>query len=360
MLKIKNEGIVLEPVYDFEKGGVLNPACIQVGDEEWMFYRAVDSSGISTIGYCRFKDKTVVQRFDSPLMVPEHSYEKSGLEDPRITCLNGTYYLFYTAYDGVNAQIAYATSRELPHFKKQGLLMAGIKYEQAGKLFEQSELTIRYKAFEERYQESRGKDVLLWEKDAFLFPEKIDGRYVLCHRVLPGIQLVSFNSFDELTRAFWEGYLKNLDKSILIDNSYWYDDWNVGGGCPPVKTKAGWVLVYHSVENDKYHRIYRASVALLDLHNPLKVIGRLPDPLFSPLYSYERAGVVSDVVFPTASLVKNGRLYIYHGAGDSVIALKSVDLEMLLTDLINNPVVESEGLSVRSKDSTLNPEVNNL
>lgn len=345
MLKIRNEGVILEPVYDFEKGGVLNPACIRVGDEEWMFYRAVDLNGTSTIGYCRFKDKAIVQRFEKPILVPEFDYEKRGLEDPRITYLDGTYYLFYTAYDGVDAQIAYATSKKLPDFKKQGLLMAGITYEEAGKLFKQTNLTLHYKAFEERYQESRGQDVLLWEKDAFLFPEKFDGRYLLCHRVLPGIQLVSFKDFDELTKTFWENYLKKLDRNILIDNSYWYDSWNVGGGCPPVKTKAGWLLVYHSVEHEEYRRIYRASVALLDLHNPLKVIGRLPDPLFSPMYSYERTGVVSDVVFPTASLIKNGRLYIYHGAGDRVIALKSVDLEVLLAKLIDNPEIKSDRLS---------------
>lgn len=345
MLKIKNEGVILEPVYDFEKGGVLNPACIQVRDEEWMFYRAVDLRGISTIGFCRLKDNEIVQRFDKPILAPEYDYEKRGLEDPRITYLDGTYYLFYTTYDGVNAQISYATSKELPHFKKQGLLMPGITYEQAGKLFRHTDLSPRYKAFEERYQESRGKDVLLWEKDAFLFPEKIDGRYVICHRILPGIQLVSFESFKDLTKDFWEDYLKDLDENIVIDNSNWYDSWNVGGGCPPVKTKAGWLLVYHSVESTQGRRIYRASVALLDLHNPLKVIGRLSDPLFSPLYSYEKTGVVSDVVFPTAALVKNGRLYIYHGAGDQVIALKSVNLEALLENLTNNPEIEMPELS---------------
>ncbi len=345
MLRVKNEGVVLKPLYDFEKGGVLNPACISVGDEEWIFYRAVDSVGISTIGFCRLKDDVVLERFEKPILVPEFDYEKSGIEDPRITFLEGIYYLFYTAYDGKNAQIAYATSSKLPHFEKKGLLMPGVTYEEAGKLFKKTNLTMRYKGFEERYQEARGDDVLLWEKDAFLFPEKINGQYVVCHRVLPGIQLVSFDSFDDLNEKFWKDYFKKMDDNVVIDNSNWYDSWNVGGGCPPIRTEAGWLFVYHSVESTGTHRIYRASVVLLDLNNPLKVIGRLPDPLFSPEYSYEINGVVNDVVFPTGALIKNGRLYIYHGAGDRLIALKSVNLENLLEELTDGLKLESAQLS---------------
>ncbi|MCX6808676.1 MAG: pesticidal protein Cry7Aa [Candidatus Berkelbacteria bacterium] len=333
MLTIKNEGIVLRPLYDFEIGGVLNPACIEIMGELWMFYRAVNKENKSTIGFCRFKNNELVERFDTPLLVPEYDYEKEGLEDPRITFLNGKYYLFYTAYDGKNARIAYATAEKLPFFKKRGLLLPSISYEKAGELFRSTDLSLRYKAFEERYQESRGKDILLWEKDAFLFPEKIDGKYLLCHRVLPGIQIVSFEHFSDLTEDFWKNQLSHLDQFTILEPKYWYDSWNLGGGCPPIKTKSGWLLIYHTVQQSSLGRVYHASAALLDSANPLKVIGRLENPLFSPSSEYEKSGVVNNVVFPTSAILEGDRVMIYYGAGDKMIAAKSVNLNALLEEL---------------------------
>lgn len=330
MLKVHNEGIILKPTYGFEESGVFNPACIAVGNEVWMYYRGVSEKNISTVGLCKFKNDKLIEHSDKPIMIPEHDYESFGVEDPRITLVDGTYYMFYAAYDGINAQIAYATTKELPYFQKQGLLMPRITYEEAGKLWGGSNLSLRYEAFEKRYEDSRGNKVLLWEKDAFLFPEKINGKFALCHRVLPGIQVAYFDKFSDLTKEFWCDHLKNLDKHILIEPAYWYDSWNVGGGCPPIKTPEGWLFVYHAVESSSFGRTYRASAALLDLENPQKVIGRLKNPLISPSYSYERRGVVNNVIFPTSILQEKNRFYIYHGAGDQYIALKSIEeLELI-------------------------------
>lgn len=333
MFKVHNEGIILEPTYDFEKNGVFNPACIVVGDEVWMYFRGVSAENVSTIGLSKYKDDELIKHFDEPIMKPEHNYESCGVEDPRISFVDGTYYMFYAAYDGTNAQIAYATTKKLPYFQKQGLLLPEITYEDAGKLWEKSNLSLRYEAFEKLYENSRGENVLLWEKDCFLFPEKINGKFALCHRVLPGIQIVYFNEFSDLTREFWLDHLRNLDKHVLLEPKYWYDSWNVGGGCPPIKTDAGWLLIYHAVESSSLGRTYYASAALLDLENPQKIIGRLKNPLISPTYSYEKKGVVDNVVFPTSVLEVNNRFYIYHGAGDQCIALKSVDKGDLIKDL---------------------------
>ena len=337
MVGIKNEGIVLEPLYDFEAGGVLNPACIAVGDEIWMYYRAVDRENVSTIGFCRLKDGAVIERRKEPILWPEHDYEIKGLEDPRIVQLGQEFFLFYVGYDGKNAQIAYAKSEKLPDFEKKGLVLPELDYEEAGKLFEKTDLTMRYKAFEMRYRNSHGQDILMWEKDAFLFPEKIDGKYALFHRVLPGIQIVFFDSFGELSKPeFWQNYLKKLDEYTILEPKYWYDDWNVGGGCPPIKTEAGWLLIYHGVEYSTSGHVYHACAALLDLENPLQVIGRLKEPLFSPVQQYEKNGVVNNVVFPTSALIDGDRLNIYYGAGDRVIAMKSLKLAELLEELKEN------------------------
>ena len=337
MLKVKDEGIILEKTdLDFENKAVLNPACIQIGDITHMFYRAVNEDDISSIGYAQLKDNKVVKRLDKPVILPEFDYEKNGTEDPRITYLDGTYYIFYTAYDGKNALIAYVTSPDLINFTKHGLISPKFSYDEAEDIFRWSGIKERYSMFEILYKEKEGKTVKLFEKDSSLFPQKIDGKFALIHRVLPGIQVIYFDNFSDLTDNHWRDYLKNLGNFIVLDPLYWFESRNIGGGAPPIETKDGWLVIYHTVEDTPLGRIYHAGAALLDLKNPLKVLGRLSEPLFSPNAPWEKSGVVDNVVFPTGAVVRNDRLYIYYGAADKLIAAKSVDLNELLVELRKN------------------------
>ncbi|MCX6704792.1 MAG: pesticidal protein Cry7Aa [Candidatus Woesebacteria bacterium] len=339
MLKIQDEGIILEKTdLEFENKAVLNPACIQVGDITHMFYRAVDQNDISSIGYCQLVDNKVVKRLEKPVLFPEFDYEKRGVEDPRITYLDGIYYLFYTAFDGKDALIAYATSSDLVRFVKQGLISPEISYDEAEDIFRESGIRERYSMFEMLYKEKVGKNVLLFEKDASLFPQKIDGKFALLHRVLPGIQVIYFDNFSDLTDNRWRDYLKNLGNFIMLDPLYWFESRNVGGGAPPIETEDGWLIIYHAVEDTPLGKIYHAAATLLDLKNPLKVLGRLSEPLFSPKAPWEKSGVVDNVVFPTGAVVRDKRLYIYHGAADKLIAAKSIGLTELLTELKKSPL----------------------
>ena len=337
MITVKNEGIILEKTnLEFESKAVFNPACIQTDAITHMFYRAINHNDISSIGYCQLVVNKVVKRLKEPILFPEYDYEKKGVEDPRITFLEGTYYLLYTAYDGKNALVAYATSNDLVHFVKQGLISPQISYDEAEDIFRGSKVEERYIMFEKLYKQRDGKNILLFEKDAFLFPKKINHKFVLFHRILPGIQIIYFDSFSELTENRWRDYLKNLNDFIVLDPLYWYENRNIGGGCPPIETKDGWLIIYHAVENTPAGKVYHASAALLDLKNPLKVLGRLKEPLFSPRTAWERNGVVNNVVFPTGIVERDKKLYIYYGAADTHIGAKSVDLTELLTELKNN------------------------
>jgi predicted GH43/DUF377 family glycosyl hydrolase len=337
MITVKNEGIVLEKTnLEFENKSVLNPACIQVGNITHMFYRAVDKNDISSIGYCQIKDGKVVRRDKKPILFPEYDYEKNGVEDPRITFLDGVYYLFYTVYDGINALVSYATSRDLIHFTKHNIISPKISYTEAGNLFRQAKVRESYSMFEKLYQERGGKDILLFEKDVALFPQKINHKFALLHRVLPGIQIIYFNDFSELNADYWQKYLKNLSDFIALDPFWPYENNNIGGGCPPIATKDGWLIIYHAVELTSLGKIYHASAALLDFKNPLKEVGRLKEPLFSPEALWEKNGIISNVVFPSGAIVKDKRLYIYYGAADKLIAVKSVDLDDLLIELKKN------------------------
>ncbi|EKD95360.1 MAG: glycosidase related protein, partial [uncultured bacterium] len=291
MLKIKDEGIILEKTnLEFENKAVLNPACIQVDDMTHMFYRAINHNDISSIGYCQLVDNKVVKRLKEPVLFPEYDYEEKGVEDPRITLLEGTYYLFYTAYDGNNALIAYATSKDLIHFTKHGIISPKISYDKAEDIFRESKVRERYRMFEMFYKEVVGKDILLFEKDASLFPRKFGGKFVLLHRVLPGIQIIKFNDFSELTEDRWRDYFKNLGDFVVFDPFYWFENYKIGGGCPPIETKDGWLIIYHAVEDTPLGKIYHATAALLDRKNPLRVLGRLTEPLFSPKAPWEKSG----------------------------------------------------------------------
>jgi predicted GH43/DUF377 family glycosyl hydrolase len=341
MIQIKDEGIVLAVTdLPFENEAVLNPACIEANGIIHMFYRAVRKGDfVSSIGYCQLdKDGKVTNRLDHPILFPEHDFEKKGVEDPRVVFLDGIYYFFYTVYDGKNALIAYATSQDLVHFEKHGIISAQFTYEEAEELFKQSKVRESYQFFESVLKDRVGKDVYLWEKDAFIFPRKFNGKFALVHRVLPGIQVAYFDSFSELNDDYWKKYFVELDKYIILDPKYEFESRNIGGGAVPIETKDGWLLIYHAVEDSEGGKIYHASAALLDRDDPTKVIGRLRAPLFSPKEAWEKNGDVDNVVFPTGCVLRGGRLFIYYGAGDKLIAAKSIDLESLLSELKHDTV----------------------
>lgn len=334
MLDVKSEGIILEKTnLGFENEAVFNPSCVKVGNIIHMYYRAVQKGNISSIGYCQLENNKVIKRLPYPLLKSEYDYEKHGVEDPRVVYLDGLYYLFYTAYDGENALVAYATSSDLINFTKKGIISPKITYREAKEILIQSKAEEKYILFADKYLERVDRDVLLWEKDSFLFPKKINGKFALIHRILPEIQIIYFNDFPELTNQYWREYFKDFNKHIVIDTKFWFESRNVGGGCPPIETENGWLLIYHGVENSLKGKVYHASAALLDLNDPTKVIGRLNEPLFSPQEPWEKDGIVSNVVFPTGAIVQDDRIYIYYGAADQLIAAKSVNLKELLRQL---------------------------
>ncbi len=336
MLNIKNEGIILEKTdLDFESKGVLNPACIKTGNTTHMFYRAVSMDDISSIGYCQIKNnKKITKRLDRPLLFPEYEYEKNGAEDPRIVFIEDKYYMTYTAFDGKNALIAYATSKDLLNFKKKGIISPLLTYENAGNILKDTNSWEKYAYYQKIYEKVFGKSVMIWDKDACLFPKKINGKYALLHRIFPNIQISYFEDFSQLNKDYWIDYLKKLDKYTVLEPLSSFEDEYVGAGCPPIETSQGWLLIYHCAEHSKSKKIYHGGAALLDINNPLKVTARLETPLFSPKEKWEEIGNVNDVVFPTGAVIDNGMLYIYYGAADKLIALKSIKLDNLMEELI--------------------------
>ena len=340
MVTIRRENILLEATEnEFENQAVLNPTVVQQGDTLHMFYRAVKEGNYSSVGYCKLEGPlTIVERRNSPILFPEHDYEIHGTEDPRVVLLDGTYYMFYTAYDGKNALVAYATSKDLKVWEKHGIISGKMKYDEAGHFFHLSKLKEKYHFFISYYKDVVGEDVLLWEKDSFIFPKKFNNKFALIHRVLPDIQLVCFDDFKELTNGFWRNHLEKLGEHVLMEPKFGFESRNIGAGAPLIETERGWLMIYHSVEDSNKGKVYHASAALLDKQDPYKVIGRLKEPLFSPTEDYEKFGDVNNVVFPTGTAIFGDRLYIYYGAGDKRIAVVSVNLHKLLHELLASEI----------------------
>jgi len=176
---------------------------------------------------------------------------------------------------------------------------------------------------------------MLWDKNVVFFPRRIKGQLVFLHRIRPGIQIVSVNSIKKLNKGFWEKYFLNLKDHIILDPVYKHESSYIGSGPPPIETEYGWLLIYHGAEETDNGIVYSAcAAALLDLNDPAKVIARLPYPLFSPEYEWERKGEVNNVVFPTGTALFGDTLFIYYGAADSVIACASLSLSALLVELL--------------------------
>lgn len=338
MIHVKREGVLLEKTsLEFENDGVLNPAVIAEGNEVHMFYRAVQKGNYSTLGYCRFDGPLhLAERCDHPFFCPEQPYESHGVEDARIVKIDGTYYLTYTAYDGANALGALATSTDLVHFARKGLIVPQFTFEKFKELTEHlgQEMDTYYTWNVRCYETEGQKKTFIWDKNVVFFPRKINGKFYFMKRVKPQIQMVSVESLDDLTEEFWEDYFRHFTDHILFIPKFNHETCYIGAGCPPIETPEGWIIIYHSVECFPEGNSYSACAALLDLDNPQKELARLPYPLFRPKMDYELSGVVDHVCFPTGIVKQDDTLYIYYGAADERIACASVSLNELMRELM--------------------------
>jgi beta-1,2-mannobiose phosphorylase / 1,2-beta-oligomannan phosphorylase len=341
MIAVKKEGILLNKTnLGFETDGVLNPAVIAYNGTIYLFYRAVGKGNYSSIGHCILKSPLQIeQRFDTPVIFPQFDYELHGTEDPRIVKIDDLFYLTYTAYDGVNALGALATSKDLKQWDKQGIIVPKITYSEFNRLASAKDVInekyLRYNG-DGGIKEKGGKQIYVWDKNVIFFPRKINGKLFFLHRIKPDVQIVCVNNLQELTTDFWQNYFLHFAQNIVLCPRYDFAVSYIGGGCPPIETEAGWLLIYHGVHDTVNGYVYAACAALLDLQDPQKEISRLPYPLFKPDESWELKGEVNNVCFPTGSITVDDTLYIYYGAADEQVAVASVSLSALLKELQDN------------------------
>ncbi|ASU33050.1 glycoside hydrolase family 130 protein [Mucilaginibacter xinganensis] len=329
MAEVKKEGVILRQTdLDFENDGVLNPAVWQEGNTVHLFYRAVRKGNYSSIGYCKLNGPLkIAERMNTPFLSPQFDYEKHGMEDPRIVKIDDLYYLSYVAFDDENALGALATSTNLQHFDRKGIIVPQISYDDFD-LLTKNNTTLNEKYL--RY--NRGAKILA-DKDFVFFPRRINGKLTFLHRIKPDIQIVSVSSLNELTDEFWKDYFSHFEEHIFLSPKFAHEVSYVGAGCPPVETPNGWLVLYHGVKDTVKGYQYSCCAALFDLNAPQKEIARLSYPLFKPELEYELMGDVDDVCFPTGTALFGDVLYIYYGAADELIACACVQLSALLEEL---------------------------
>ena len=345
MVTIEKLGIILSPTEnEFENDGVFNPGIYQEGNTIHILYRAVQHGNYSTIGYAKANGPLkIIERHEKPLIIRDFDYEKQGVEDTRISKIEDTYYITYTAYDGVNAMGALATSKDLIHFEKHGIITPQVNYQEyEGHVnhCDSAKLNPKYHQYYKLFSKIGlvGDETrLLRDKDLVLFPKKINGQFALLHRIWPGIQIVKFDDWKDLTVSFWENYLMHLTDYIILDPKDPFEMNYIGAGVPPIETPDGWLLIYHGVHETTTGIIYHTKAALLHLEKPELEISRLPYPLFSPTKKWEKEGNVNNIVFPTGYSLFGDDLYVYYGAADKHIAVAKMSLKELLLELRKQP-----------------------
>lgn len=301
---------ILAPLadHDWENKYVLNCGAIRVGENIYIFYRAVGDDGISRIGLAISENGLQVkERFSAPVFSPANESEKRGCEDPRLVAMDGRIYMLYTAYDGVTPQIALASISEedmLAHnwieWRRHGLLFPGLS-----------------------------------NKDAVLFPERFNGKLALYHRIAPSIWITYSNKFE--TPWPREGH-----KIIMGTRSGMiWDAVKIGAGAPPLKTKFGWLHIYHGVD---YAFTYRLGIFLTSLDDPEQLLYRSPNPILEPETSYEIGASgkswVPNVVFTCGAVSSNDKtmldeedeILVYYGGADTVIGVATAKLKELIPE----------------------------
>jgi beta-1,2-mannobiose phosphorylase / 1,2-beta-oligomannan phosphorylase len=317
----KNPVLIPNEANWWESKAVFNCAILHYENKFHMLYRAIGEYEryISRIGYASSADGYSFATSKNIALEETEDYEKYGIEDPRIVKIDNQIYITYVVLSGyvtnkpmVEASTALATTTDFLKYTRLGVIT------------------------------SKGSD----NKDVVLFPEKMNqqessastttidsaGKYFFLHR--PSSWIGSRYGVDKPSIWLGEGNaLTNFEKHTLLLKPE--EDWEqlkVGAGPPPIRTRAGWLIIYHGVSRE---RVYRAGAAILDIRDPSKIIGRTKTPILEPKEPYEKFGDVNNVVFPTgACVVDNDKLFVYYGGADKVCCLATADLNYLLDHIL--------------------------
>ena len=277
---------------------VFNAAAAKYKNDYLLLLRVEGLEGKSKLFLAKSRDGFHFNVSHNPVMEPIEeepfkTYEKRGIEDPRITEMDGVYYIVYTAYSHHAPRVALAKTTDFRTFERVCLITEPEN------------------------------------KDAVLFPRKINGNYVCYDRPITGMGANIWVTYSpDLT--YW-----GCAKCVMETRPGYWDSAKIGAGPPPIETEEGWLLIYHGVKRTPGGAIYRLGCALFDLEDPAKLVGRGEVPIISPSQMYERTGDVPNVIFSCGAILEeDGELKIYYGAADTYICLATAQIQDLLDDCL--------------------------
>ncbi|MCO6044375.1 glycoside hydrolase family 130 protein [Aeoliella sp. ICT_H6.2] len=350
MLPRRSERLVLKPedvqpsTANFKVIGVFNPGAVRLGNEIVLLARVSeqpsehrpDVTGLPRLGSdgavvvdwlandnLDRSDSRVVRRKDDglqrltsishlrvfrshdgkpehftvgPKFLPQSSYEEYGVEDPRITRLDGKYWITYVAVSRFGAATALASTVDFVTFERHGLIF---------------------------YPDN---------KDVVLFPHKVQGKYVSLHRPSPSSRFSR--------PQIWLAYSADLmhwgnHEPIYAGSEGWESD-RVGAGAPPIAIDEGWLEIYHgSRQATRAGEVgaYSAGALLLDRNDPTCLLRRSRGVIMQPSADFEKQGFVPSVVFPTALIDAGDLLHLYYGAADTCVGVVQFSRHELLEAL---------------------------
>ncbi len=307
--------------YDEEKKQVL------------LLYRAAGKDVAHTVhlGLAVSKDGYNFRRVSrKPVFSPsKDGFDAGCIEDPRIVKMGDYYYITYACRASAPGQYWLPMEKnkhrgepcppDYPHSLRSNWTSSGLA------------LTKDFKSFR---RAGRLTNPMFDDRDVILFPEKIDGRYVMIHRPMQWVG----KKYGTERAAMWISYSDDLlnfrESKLLAKNKYDWECQKIGGSTPPLKTKHGWLLLYHGVGPDWY---YRVGAMLLDLKDPSRILGRTPDWIMQPEETYETKGLYNGVVFPCGNVVIDGTLFVYYGGADQYVGVATCSVDALVKHLRKCP-----------------------
>jgi beta-1,2-mannosidase len=284
-----SETPVISPQGDgWEAAGTFNPSVVIRDGKIVMLYRAQDKQGTSRLGYAESADGVHFTRRSEPVFSPEEDYEKDGgVEDPRLVQFGDTYYLTYTGYNKKDAQLCLATSKDLIHWERKGVMLPAYK----------------------------GRWNVGWTKSGAIVPERIDGKYWM---YFLGTGADKNDQVGLATSTDLLHWAEASDAPVLAVRAHKFDARVAEPGPAPIVTPKGIVLIYNGADDNL---VYRTGLAMFDRKNPGVLISRTDDPVFAPEKEWEKVGQVPNVVFVEGMLRQEKRYLIYYGGADRTIGV---------------------------------------
>ncbi len=275
---------------------VHNAAVVKHEDGRYvMLFRAHRRNGRSIIGLAESTDGYVFKVHKRPVLVPEEQgvfseYEEYGVEDPRICILEGAYWITYSAYSRHGVRVALARTRDFRTIERVAL-----------------------------FTECDTRNVVL-------FSQRFGDRYARLQR--PHTEIAPW--------SIWIAYSPDLihwgdARVVMKPHPYHWDEMKVGPGATPIRTKDGWLHIYHGVFRTMDGAVYRLGVALHDLVDPARVVGVADEWILQPEDPWEQTGYVHNVVFTCGAVAEeDGTLKIYWGAADTVTCVGTASIDELV------------------------------